>query len=75
MDQAGGGGEGGLVRILRNNKLPVWNEAAASSALCSTTTRMLDTVRIIKVVRLLEQRSEKQLNHRYSDFQNKNMIV
>ena len=48
-----------IVRIIWRNKLPVWNETTASSAQCSTTAGMLDTIRIIVVIRLLRQRSEK----------------
>ena len=48
-----------IVRIIWMNKLPVWNETTASSAQCSTTAGMLDTIRIIVVIRLLRQRSEK----------------
>ena len=49
----------GVVRIIWSNKLPVWNETIASSAQCSTTAGILDTIRIIVVIRLLRQRSEK----------------
>ena len=55
----GGGGRVFIVRIIWRNKLPVCNETIASSAQCSTTAGMLDTLRIIVVIRLLRQRSEK----------------
>ena len=55
----GGGGRVFMVRIIWSNKLPVCNETIASSAQCSTTAGMLDTIRIIVVIRLLRQRSEK----------------
>ena len=57
--RGGGGGRVFIVRIIWNNKLPVWNETIASSAQCSTTAGILDTIRIIVVIRLLRQRSEK----------------
>ena len=47
-----------IVRIIWRNKLPVWNETTTSSAQCATTAGMLDTIRIIVVIRLLRQRSE-----------------
>ena len=55
----GGGGRVFIVRIIWSNKLPVCNETTASSAQCTTTAGMLHTIRIIVVIRLLRQRSEK----------------
>ena len=55
----GGGGRVFIVRIIWSHKLPVWNETTASSAQCATTAGILDTIRIIVVIRLLRQRSEK----------------
>ena len=57
--EVGGRGRVFIVRIIWSNKLPVWNETIASSAQCSTTAGILDTIRIIVVIRLLRQRSEK----------------
>ena len=56
-----------IVRIIWSNKLPVCNETTASSAQCTTTAGMLHTIRIIVVIRLLRQRSEKYLNQQYAD--------
>ena len=57
--EVGGRGRVFIVRIIWSNKLPVWNETIASSAQCATTAGILDTIRIIVVIRLLRQRSEK----------------
>ena len=57
--EVGGRGRVFIVRIIWRNKLPVWNETTTSSAQCATTAGMLDTIRIIVIIRLLRQRSEK----------------
>ena len=48
-----------IVSVIWSHKLPVWNETIASSAQYATTAGMLDTIRIIVIIRLLRQRSEK----------------